>query len=171
MAHGLLRPAVDAPRDDAHQNGRAMEARFKLTENNSVTQATDQLVSPTVFEQLSLLRPKFENARPFKHLVIEDFFRTDVAEALCHDFPVFDPIRALNEFGKVGNKAVNEHIETLSLSHPLIFPRAKNAIEGCGRSDGSPLTSPHPQISGSEMPSKRASPAQSRPFWPSVLAE
>src|SRR6516162_253869 len=40
-----------------------------------------------------------------------------------------------------------------------------------GRSDGSPLTSPHPQISGSEMPSKRASPAQSRPFWPSVLAE
>jgi len=104
-----------------------MEARFKLTENNSVTQATDQLVSPTVFEQLSLLRPKFENARPFKHLVIEDFFRTDVAEALCHDFPVFDPMRALNEFGKVGNKAVNEHIETLSSSYAAVADYLKSA--------------------------------------------
>src|SRR5271166_1367151 len=91
-----------------------MEAHLNPIENHPVIQATDQLVSPAVIEQATLLQQKFESARPFKHLVIEGFLNTDLAESLLRDFPAFDPKRALNEFGEVGKKAVNEHIETLS---------------------------------------------------------
>jgi Rps23 Pro-64 3,4-dihydroxylase Tpa1-like proline 4-hydroxylase len=104
-----------------------MDARLKPIENHPVIQATDQLVSPTVIEQTSRLRQKFESARPFKHLVIEGFLKTDVAEALLRDFPAFDPKRAVNEFGEVGNKAVNERIETLSPSYAAVADYLKSA--------------------------------------------
>ena len=90
-------------------------------------QASAELVSPTVIEEVSLLRSKFENARPFKHVVIEGFLKPDVAEALLRDFPAFDPKRAVNEFGEVGNKAVNEQIETLSPSYAAIADYLKSA--------------------------------------------
>jgi Rps23 Pro-64 3,4-dihydroxylase Tpa1-like proline 4-hydroxylase len=104
-----------------------MEARLKPNENHPVIQATDQPVSPTVIEQTGLLRAKFESARPFKHLVIEHFLKKDVAEALLRDFPAFDPKRALNEFGEVGKKAVNERIETLSPSYAAVADYLKSA--------------------------------------------
>lgn len=104
-----------------------MDARLKPIENHPAILATAELVSPTVTEQTGLLRQKFESARPFKHLVIESFLRTDVAEALLRDFPAFDPKRAVNEFGEVGNKAVNEHIETLSPSYAAVADYLKSA--------------------------------------------
>ena len=73
-----------------------------------------------VTDQTGLLRQKFECALPFKHVVIEGFFKTELAEALLRDFPTFDARRALNEFGGVGNKAVNERIETLSPSYAAV---------------------------------------------------
>jgi hypothetical protein len=63
-------------RDDIHKNGQAMEAHLKPIESRPIVRATGQLVSPTVIEQISLLRPKFESARPFKHVVVEGFFKT-----------------------------------------------------------------------------------------------
>jgi Rps23 Pro-64 3,4-dihydroxylase Tpa1-like proline 4-hydroxylase len=104
-----------------------MEAHLNPIENHPVIQATDQLVSPAVIEQASLLQQKFESARPFKHLVIEGFLNTDVAESLLLDFPAFDPKRALNEFGEVGKKAVNEHIESLSPSYAAVADYLKSA--------------------------------------------
>ena len=105
-----------------------MEARLEPIENHPAVQATVQLVSPAVVEQTPLLRAKFESARPFKHLVIEGFLKTDVAEALLRDFPAFDPKRAVNEFGEVGNKAVNEQIETLSPSYAAVADYLKSAV-------------------------------------------
>ncbi|HEY1454140.1 MAG TPA: 2OG-Fe(II) oxygenase [Roseiarcus sp.] len=105
-----------------------MEARLEAIENHPAVQATVQLVSPAVVEQTPLLRAKFESARPFKHLVIEGFLKTDVAEALLRDFPAFDPKRAVNEFGEVGNKAVNEKIETLSASYAAVADYLKSAV-------------------------------------------
>jgi Rps23 Pro-64 3,4-dihydroxylase Tpa1-like proline 4-hydroxylase len=97
-----------------------VDAPRKRIESEAAAQSSAQLVSPAVIKEIDLLRSKFENARPFKHLVIEDFLKTDVAEALLRDFPAFDPKRAVNEFGEVGNKAVNEKIETLSASYAAI---------------------------------------------------
>jgi Rps23 Pro-64 3,4-dihydroxylase Tpa1-like proline 4-hydroxylase len=107
-------------RDDTRQNGEAMEARLKPVESRPVVKARDQFISPMVTEQIGLLRQKFERALPFKHVVVEGFFKTELAEALLRDFPTFDARRALNEFGKVGNKAVNERIETLSPSYAAL---------------------------------------------------
>ena len=107
-------------RDDIYQNGEAMEAKLKPIESHPIVQEKDRLVSPTVIDQITLLRSKFDAARPFKHIVIDGFFKADFAEALLRDFPAFDPKRALNEFGLVGNKAVNERIETLSPSYAAV---------------------------------------------------
>jgi Rps23 Pro-64 3,4-dihydroxylase Tpa1-like proline 4-hydroxylase len=114
------------PWDHTHENGEAMEAHLKPDQGHSIVQAADQPISPAVIEQVTLLRPKFESARPFKHVVVEGFFKTDVAEALFRDFPAFDPKRALNEMGEVGNKAVNERIETLSSSYAAVADYLKS---------------------------------------------
>jgi Rps23 Pro-64 3,4-dihydroxylase Tpa1-like proline 4-hydroxylase len=112
--------SITTQRDDTDQSGEAMEPRLKPAESHPIVEATDQFVSPMVTEQTGLLRQKFECALPFKHVVIEGFFKTELAEAVLRDFPTFDARRALNEFGAAGNKAVNERIETLSPSYAAV---------------------------------------------------
>lgn len=46
-------------------------------------------------------------------MLIDDFFEVESAERLLHEFPPFDPKRALNENGEIGNKAVVEQIRAL----------------------------------------------------------
>lgn len=103
-----------------------MKAELKPHASHPIVQATDQLISSAVTERISQLRPKFDSAQPFKHIVIDGFFKTDFAEALLRDFPAFDPKRALNEFGDVGKKAVNERIETLSSSYAAVADHLKS---------------------------------------------
>jgi hypothetical protein len=63
----------------------------------------------------------FAAAKPFKHVVIEDFFAPDFAQAMLRDFPAFDPERARDEFGGIGNKAVNERIAAISDSYARFY--------------------------------------------------
>lgn len=71
-------------------------------------------INDTVLDNLDLYRHKFENAQPFKHLVIENFLREDLAQQLLDEFPVFDPQKAMNEMGYVGGKAVHENLKEIS---------------------------------------------------------
>ncbi len=105
---------------------KQMEVHVKTVEGHPAIQATDQIVSPNVTQEIGLLRSKFEGARPFRHVVVEGFFKPDFAEALLRDFPAFDPRRAVNEFGEMGNKAVNERIETLSPAYAAVSDYLKS---------------------------------------------
>ncbi|MCW5978412.1 MAG: 2OG-Fe(II) oxygenase [Bryobacteraceae bacterium] len=64
------------------------------------------LLRPEVRASADALRGDFAAAEPFRHVVIDAF----VEDAFCHDlireFPAFDPVNALNEFGEAGRKAV-----------------------------------------------------------------
>lgn len=71
------------------------------------------MVSPAVVERADRLRERFLEARPFRHLVIDDFFAPETALELARCFPAFDERLAMNENGEVGAKAVNEKIREL----------------------------------------------------------
>lgn len=72
------------------------------------------MISQNVLNRVEQYREEFLSAEPFRHVVIDDFLEPAGAEQMLRDFPAFDPAKALNEMGEVGNKAVFENIADLS---------------------------------------------------------
>lgn len=72
------------------------------------------LITDAVLEETGAIRSRFVAARPFRHVCIEDFLAADWAEALLRDFPAFDPAKAVDEFGKIGRKAVRTDLREIS---------------------------------------------------------
>ena len=72
------------------------------------------LIASPVLERAASIRSGFISAQPFKHACIEDFLEPRWAETLLQEFPVFDPKKAVNEFGKVGRKAVRTDMREIS---------------------------------------------------------
>jgi 2-oxoglutarate-Fe(II)-dependent oxygenase superfamily protein len=78
-------------------------------------------VSESVIRQADQHREAFLNAKPFKHVMIEDFFESAFAERLLSEFPTFDPKLALNEMGELGGKAVNTKIREISPAYKELY--------------------------------------------------
>ena len=78
-------------------------------------------VSAAVLEQAARHREIFLNAKPFRHIVIDDFFEAAFAERLLTDFPRFDPKLAIAENGTVGGKAVNTKIREVSPTYRELY--------------------------------------------------
>ena len=73
------------------------------------------LINPDVLASLGKLHVEFATAEPFRHVVIEDFLQTDVAERMLDDFPVVeDPSRLVNEFGKPNPKSAISDVNSLA---------------------------------------------------------
>lgn len=79
--------------------------------------SVDALLSDQVRASLSALAQQFQRQQPFRHVVIDGFLQPAFAEALLAEFPEFNPARAINENGVVGNKAVCEKIRALGPSY------------------------------------------------------
>jgi len=56
---------------------------------------------------------RYDNAKPFRHLVLDDFFEPDYAESLLDEFPAFDVGKAMNENGQIGAKCVHDNLQKL----------------------------------------------------------
>ncbi len=56
---------------------------------------------------------RFAAAQPFPHVVIDDFLSEPLCSEICRQFPPFSETAALNEDGRVGNKAVQEKVRAL----------------------------------------------------------
>lgn len=76
---------------------------------------------------LEQLHKKFFNAKPFRHICIDDFLDPDLAQALLDQFPKFDTERAKNEFGHVGGKATQERVLGLGDAYVIADELVKNA--------------------------------------------
>lgn len=73
------------------------------------------LLNPNVLGRLDELRNEFHQAKPFRHVVIDDFLRPEVAEAMLSEFPtVDDPSKLLNEFGAPNPKSQISDVRSLS---------------------------------------------------------
>jgi hypothetical protein len=79
-----------------------------------------QLVNSKVLDQRATYAQAFASARPFRHVVIDQFFDPPVADALLQEFPPFDAKFARNEAGDIGNKAVVEKIRTIGPAYATL---------------------------------------------------
>ena len=68
---------------------------------------------PEVWHRIEELKTSFLEARPFRHVVVDDFLDSRFCESLMDEFPPFDPRNAINETGGVGRKAVHADLRTL----------------------------------------------------------
>ena len=78
-------------------------------------------VAPAVAVEADQYRAQFLEAQPFKHVVIEDFFESALAEQLLAEFPRFDSGLARNEGGATGGKAVNTDIRAISPAYRRLY--------------------------------------------------
>ncbi len=60
------------------------------------------------------IQHRYQEARPFRYVAIENFLDEDACEQLLRDFPSFDKKYAMNELGEVGGKAVVERVGDVS---------------------------------------------------------
>jgi hypothetical protein len=64
---------------------------------------------------LTVLSENFKSSRPFKHIVVDDFFDHEVATALLDNFPKFEnPELLLNEFGAPNPKKVISNVRNIN---------------------------------------------------------
>lgn len=75
------------------------------------------LLHPGVRDRAAALAQQFEKARPFKHVVIDQFLEPSICGALMAEFPSFDASRALNEHGEIGRKAVFADLSRLGAAY------------------------------------------------------
>ena len=64
-------------------------------------------MNPAWKEKIPELAGRFAAAKPFRHIVIDDFLAHEFCNLLIKEFPAFDAARAINERGETGRKAVN----------------------------------------------------------------
>jgi hypothetical protein len=70
---------------------------------------------------------QFKQALPFKHVVIDNFFKEGFCENLLAEFPNFDEKLAMNENGEVGMKAVHEHVSDLGPAYKTLDELVKSS--------------------------------------------
>ncbi len=75
---------------------------------------------------LAVFQSSFMANKPFKHLVIDNFLLTEVAENMLKEFPGFDDKLAMNENGEVGRKAVHEKVSGIGPTYKKIDALAKS---------------------------------------------
>ena len=72
------------------------------------------MLSGALQARVASLRQSFDGARPFRHVVIDDFFDPGFCRQLQADFPGFEDRYARTEMGDVGGKAVRQDLPGLS---------------------------------------------------------
>jgi hypothetical protein len=72
-----------------------------------------ELVNGGVLEDAGRWAETFAGARPFPHVVIDDFLTAAFCREICGQFPRFDEAAAINENGLVGAKATQERVRSL----------------------------------------------------------
>lgn len=73
----------------------------------------DKMLADSHWQDAAELAQRFNSAEPFRYLVMDEFFRPEIANALLDSFPAFDTRKAMNENGVVGGKCVHENMALL----------------------------------------------------------
>ena len=108
------------------------------------------IVSQDVASQAGRFREQFIGAKPFKHVCIDGFLTRPAAEQALADFPAFKDENALNEFGKVGGKAVETKLANVSPFYGDLYEclRSPQFLELMSAVTGIPELLPDPKLFG-----------------------
>jgi hypothetical protein len=79
------------------------------------------MINPDVIARAAEIQGEFQQAKPFRHVAIDDFLLSDRCESLLRDFPAFDEKSATNEHGLIGRKAVVERVSGISPSYKAFY--------------------------------------------------
>ena len=79
------------------------------------------MIHPDVIRRAAEIQRAFQQARPFRHVAIDNFLVPDNCESLLRDFPAFDEKRATNELGRIGRKAVVERVSDISAFYGAFY--------------------------------------------------
>lgn len=75
----------------------------------------NSFINPAVLARFEEYAQAFATAKPFRHVVIDDFLRPEIAEKLLADFPhVEDPSKLVNEFGGPNPKSAISDVRSIS---------------------------------------------------------
>jgi Rps23 Pro-64 3,4-dihydroxylase Tpa1-like proline 4-hydroxylase len=69
-----------------------------------------EIINTNITQNKQSILNDFTQNKPFKHVVLDNFFTTDFCQKLVDDFPQFDEKLAIDENGTIGNKAVHQQI-------------------------------------------------------------
>lgn len=87
------------------------------------------MLNPDIFSRsLGDLQAAFTSARPFRHVVIDDFFSADMAQALLAQFPSFEQGNCIGDDGKPGQKSTHRRVRQLGPAY--------RTLDDLVRSDG-----------------------------------
>jgi 2OG-Fe(II) oxygenase superfamily len=108
------------------------------------------IVSPEVGIQAERFCQQFTVAKPFKHVCIDGFLTREAADQALADFPAFKDENALNEFGKVGGKAVETKLGSVSPFYGELYDclRSPQFLALMSEITGIPDLLPDPKLFG-----------------------
>jgi hypothetical protein len=87
---------------------------FLYTMRNNSNEPIMHVLSQQASQTRAISQKQFAEAKPFRHVVIENFFDPVFCQQILSDFPSFEERFALNEMGQVGGKAVRMGVRDLS---------------------------------------------------------
>ncbi len=70
-----------------------------------------ELINPLVLERVDEFRDRFQSAKPFHHVVIDQLLAPEHCRRLVEEFPSFNPQQARNEFGEAGGVSAGVKID------------------------------------------------------------
>lgn len=108
------------------------------------------MINPEILANAPHYRESFVGARPFSHVVMENFFTEEAMAALYREFPAFEKKHALNEFGEVGGKAVVTDLKQVSPSYERLYEYLNSPafLDAMSAITGIPDLLPDPQLYG-----------------------
>ena len=80
----------------------------------------DQILSGKTIKDLQLIRDSFQSKKPFKSVVIDNFFDARFVKKLIEEFPEPSPIEMINEYGDPSKKHVVRNVKNIGLTYRLL---------------------------------------------------
>lgn len=98
------------------------------------------LLNLAIRDRAEVLGRQFQSAKPFRHVVIDDFLAPEFCTRLIAEFPAFDHEHARNEMGDVGRKAVFQNLPDLGPAYAQLdaMLRSREFLAFTGQITGIP---------------------------------
>lgn len=103
-------------------------------------QKSVSILSTQIAGEADALAERFNSAKPFRHLVLDDFFTEDFCQSLLDEFPAFDRKRARDENGNIGRKSTHNKVRKLGEPYVTLDDTIKSPefLHWLGRATGIP---------------------------------